>query len=91
MATFKMQVEEGQTQFNLQQDATTKEGAFKHSVQEAQAKDQSELVSSDSIVAEMTARYPQFFKSEDDAWEWFDKMEEQKIILKKKGKFYLGS
>ena len=91
LATFKMNVEDGQTQFNTQLLATTKEGAFKHAVNETCAKFQTDIVGGDEIVEEMVGRYPQFFQTQDEAWAWFEKMEEKKIILKKKGKFYLGS
>lgn len=90
LETFGMNVSKGETQFNLQQEATSKEGAFKHAVQEVQGKQQDEYVDDEDIVKEMRQRYGNFFPNEDEAWNYFQKMDDLKIILKKKGKYYLG-
>lgn len=89
LGTFWMSVTKGETQFNLMQAATTKEGAFKHAVKEAMKKAKSELVTDEDIVGEMLSRYANFFRDDDGAWTYFTKMEEQKIILKTKGKYHL--
>lgn len=89
LETFYMNVRKGETQFNLMQNATTKEGAFKHAVKEAMKKYKTELVTDEAIVSEMLDRYLNFFKNDDGAWTYFVKMEEQKIILKTKGKYHL--
>ena len=91
LETFYMNIAKGDSTFNLQIDATNKEGAFKHAVKECQAKAQEEFVEDDKIIEEMCSRYKNFFASEDQAWSYFEKMEINKIILKKKGKYYLGT
>lgn len=88
LATFKMILAEGDTAFNMQEEATTKEGALKHCVKEVQAKQQEEYVSYDDIIEEMRSRYPKLFPSENAANDYFEKVEEE-VLLKNNRKYYL--
>ncbi len=90
LQTFKMNVSEGETTLNMQEEATSMEGAFRHCVQEVQAKMQKELVSYDGIIEEMVKRYPRYWNSESNADKFFGEMENDKIILKTThGEYYL--
>ncbi len=89
LATFKMNLAEGETNLNMQEEATSHEGALKHCVTEMQSKMQEELISYDDIIAEMISRYPKYWSTEKKADEYFEKAEEMKILLKREGKYYI--
>ena len=91
LETFGMNIAKGDPALSTQLDATNREGAFKHAVKECQSKAQDEFVEDDKIIEEMVSRYKNFFPHEDIAWSYFEKMETNKIILKKKGKYHLGT
>ncbi len=88
LATFKMNLSDGETSFNLQEEATSKDGAFRHAITEAQAVEQEELVSYDDIIDQMIKKYPRYWPNEHSADTYFEKFQE-KVLLKKGEKYKL--
>ena len=87
LLSFRMEVEKGQINMDLQQKATSKDGAFDHCFREVQGKFQQEFVSDEDVVKDMLERYPDKWKSESEAYKYFNDMWEIKKIVKT-GKLY---
>lgn len=90
LQTFGMDTGKGETQLNLQEEATSRNGAFLHSFHECMAKVQGEFVEDDAVVKDMAERYPDKFGNVEVAWIYFEEMHDNKLITKYKGRYKLS-
>jgi len=90
LQTFGMDTGKGEMQLNVQEEASSKNAAFLHSFHDCMAKSQDEFVDDKAVVKDMAERYPKFFGNEDLAWIYFEKMHDNTLITKHKGKYKLS-